>query len=124
MDPDAFQACFHGWIAGLREAAQEDQDFGRHIISIDGKADRRSHERARGVRPLHAVSVWSGDYGLTLVQVACEEESNEIAAIPEAIKLIDCNEAIVTIDAMGYISTRRADHRGVRRLRARPQRQP
>ena len=38
---------------------------------------------------------------MTLAQVACEEKSNEITAIPEVLKLIDVQEAIIAIDAMG-----------------------
>ena len=33
--------------------------------------------------------------------MACDEKSNEITAIPELLKLVDINGAIVTIDAMG-----------------------
>jgi predicted transposase YbfD/YdcC len=37
----------------------------------------------------------------TLGQVATEEKSNEIAAIPELLEIIDVEDAIVTIDAAG-----------------------
>lgn len=37
---------------------------------------------------------------MTLAQVATEEKSNKITAIPELLKLIDCAGAIITIDAM------------------------
>jgi len=33
--------------------------------------------------------------------VACEEKSNEITAIPEILRLVDIQGAIITIDAMG-----------------------
>jgi predicted transposase YbfD/YdcC len=38
---------------------------------------------------------------LSLGQVACDEKSNEITAIPELLRLVDIRGAIVTIDAMG-----------------------
>jgi predicted transposase YbfD/YdcC len=38
---------------------------------------------------------------LTLGQTACAEKSNEITAIPEVLRLVDIEGAIVTIDAMG-----------------------
>ncbi|MCH8148281.1 MAG: ISAs1 family transposase, partial [Planctomycetes bacterium] len=38
---------------------------------------------------------------MSLGQVATEEKSNEITAIPELIERIDVKGAIVTIDAMG-----------------------
>ena len=70
-------------------------------IAIDGKTLRRSHDRAAGLGPLHLVSAWASEYSLTLGQVATEEKSNEITAIPELIEKIDVKGAIVTIDAMG-----------------------
>ena len=50
---------------------------------------------------MHLVSAWASEHGLTLGQVATEEKSNEITAIPELIDRIDVKGAIVTIDAMG-----------------------
>ncbi len=50
---------------------------------------------------LHSVSIWTREFGLSLRQVVCAEKSNEIAAIPEVLKLVDIEGAIVTIDAMG-----------------------
>ena len=54
-----------------------------------------------GLGPLHLVSVWATENGLTLGQVATDEKSNEITAIPELIDRIDVKGVIVTIDAMG-----------------------
>jgi predicted transposase YbfD/YdcC len=34
-------------------------------------------------------------------QVACDDKSNEIDAIPELLRLVDITGAIITIDAMG-----------------------
>ena len=39
---------------------------------------------------LHLVTAWSSDNGLTLGQVAVEDKSNEITAIPELLKLLRC----------------------------------
>src|SRR5690606_7071390 len=55
----------------------------------------------KGLGALHLVSVWAGEYGLTLGQVACDEKSNEITAIPELLRLVDIEGAIITTDAMG-----------------------
>jgi predicted transposase YbfD/YdcC len=68
---------------------------------VDGKTLRRSHDRKNGLGPLHSVSVWAADFGMTLAQTACEEKSNEITAIPEVLKLVHIEGAIITIDAMG-----------------------
>lgn len=109
ITPAAFQACFYGWLASLQadvsnhsaslEAVKIPQQK-RHI-AIDGKSLRGSHDRGKGLGPLHLVSAWLSDCGLTLGQVSTPEKSNEITAIPELLKLIDCKGAIITIDAMG-----------------------
>ncbi|WP_161625868.1 ISAs1 family transposase, partial [Singulisphaera acidiphila] len=54
-----------------------------------------------GLGALHSVSVWASEYGLSLGQVACAEKSNEITAIPELLRQVDIEGAIITIDAMG-----------------------
>ena len=95
LKPEAFQACFQSWMASLVSEAT------RPTIAIDGKTMRRSHDRIRGLGPLHLVSAWASEHGLALGQVATEEKSNEITAIPELIDRIDVKGAIVTIDAMG-----------------------
>ena len=97
LKPQAFQTCFQSWIASL---VSEDEDI-RPMIAIDGKTLRRSHDRSGGLGPLHLVSAWASEHGLALGQVATEEKSNEITAIPELIDRIDVKGAIVTIDAMG-----------------------
>ena len=70
-------------------------------LAINGKTLRRSHDRRRNLGALHSVSVWASEFGLTLAQVATEEKSNEITAIPILLSLVDIHGAIITIDAMG-----------------------
>jgi predicted transposase YbfD/YdcC len=100
LRPESFQQCFVSWLACLRSASGDTQD-GPPILAVDGKTMRGSYDRSRGLGPLHLVSVWLTDAGLTLGQVATEEKSNEITAIPELLKLVDIKGAIITIDAMG-----------------------
>ena len=97
LKPEAFQECFQSWIASLMGEGVE----GRPVIAIDGKTARRSHDGKHGLGPLHLVSAWATENGLSLGQVATDEKSNEITAIPELIDRIDVKGAIVTIDAMG-----------------------
>jgi len=101
LDPAAFQACFAGWLRSLRLAAAEATEVGRPVLAVDGKTARRSHDRAKGLGALHAVTVWASDFGLALGCLACAEKSNEITAIPELLRLVDIEGGIVTIDAMG-----------------------
>lgn len=101
LQPAAFQACFVTWLQSLRARAAEVTGVDRPVLAVDGKTLRRSHDRGNGLGALHSVSVWASDFGLSLGQVACAEKSNEITAIPELLRLVDINGAIITIDAMG-----------------------
>ena len=101
LKPAAFQACFADWLRSLRAEAVAATGVEQPVLAVDGKTSRRSHDRGKGLGALHAVSVWAGEYGLSLGQVTCDEKSNEITAIPELLRLVDINGAIITIDAMG-----------------------
>jgi predicted transposase YbfD/YdcC len=85
----------------LRAEAAAETGVEQPVLAVDGKTARRSHDRSKGLGALHTVSVWASEYGLSLGQRACAEKSNEITAIPELLKLVDINGAIITIDAMG-----------------------
>jgi predicted transposase YbfD/YdcC len=98
LKPEAFQECFQEWVA---HAIGRDEGRPDRLIAIDGKTNRRSHDRAADLGPLHIVSAWASEEGVALGQVATEEKSNEITAIPLLLDRIDLTDALVTIDAMG-----------------------
>jgi predicted transposase YbfD/YdcC len=93
LDPAIFQDCFTAWINAVCA------HLGIQQVQIDGKALRGS----RGVDGtcLYLVSAWVGAHSLTLGQVAVEDKSNEITAIPKLLKLLELQGALVSIDAMG-----------------------
>ena len=95
LQPEAFQRCFAAWLNALVGPS------GAKFLSIDGKTLRRSHDGKQQLGPLHLVSVWANEQGLTLGQVATAEKSNEITAIPLLLDLVDVKDAIISIDAMG-----------------------
>jgi predicted transposase YbfD/YdcC len=101
LKPAAFQACFANWLNSLRDEAISTTGVERPILPVDGKTARRSHDRNNDLGALHSVSIWASEYGLSLGQVACDEKSNEITAIPVLLNLVDIKGAIITIDAMG-----------------------
>jgi len=101
LRPGAFQACFANWLNSLRATVAATTGVERPVLAVDGKTARRSHDRKNGLGALHSVSVWASEFGLSLGQVACAEKSNEITAIPELLRLVDIEGAIITIDAMG-----------------------
>jgi predicted transposase YbfD/YdcC len=95
LDRKQFAACLFQWTQALHEAT------GGKLLAIDGKTARRSFAKKTGKAALHLVTAWASENGLTLAQVACEEKSNEITAIPELLRLLDLRGQTVTIDAMG-----------------------
>jgi predicted transposase YbfD/YdcC len=93
LAPAVFQDCFTAWINALCA------HLGVKQVQIDGKALRGS--RGLDGTCLHLVSAWVGANSLTLGQVAVEDKSNEITAIPKLLKLLELEGALVSIDAMG-----------------------
>jgi predicted transposase YbfD/YdcC len=93
LNPQAFQACFREWVQAVSQALKI-----KHV-AIDGKTLRGSGSAKLG--PLHLVSAWATAQRLSLGQVAVDDKSNEITAIPALLGLLDLKGALVTIDAMG-----------------------
>jgi predicted transposase YbfD/YdcC len=98
LQPQAFQKCFQDWIT---HASRADAGGPARLVAIDGKTNRRSHDAAHGLGPLHLVSAWASEEGIALGQVATDVKSNEITAIPVLLKQIELTDTLVTIDAMG-----------------------
>lgn len=98
LKPEAFQKCFQEWVAHAIRAGDSGPS---RLIAIDGKTCRRSHDASQGLGPLHIVSAWASEEGIALGQVATEEKSNEITAIPRLLEQIDLTNALITIDALG-----------------------
>jgi predicted transposase YbfD/YdcC len=95
IDPQRFHACFVAWVNALHEVTAGE------VVNIDGKTLRRSFDRGKGIPALHIVSAWANDNGLVLGQVAVDDKSNEITAIPKLLEILELRGALVTIDAMG-----------------------
>lgn len=95
LDPEALSRCFAQWTAAVAEAT-----CGK-LVCIDGKTLRRSFDKASSKAAVHMVSAWATENRMVLGQVAIEEKSNEITAIPKLLELLDVSGCIVTIDAMG-----------------------
>lgn len=94
LDPKQFEASFLDWVQGISTTVQG-------VIAIDGKTLRGSHDRVASKRALHLVSAWAVENRLVLAQIATEEKSNEITAIPVLLRQLALAGCIVTIDAMG-----------------------
>lgn len=95
INPDMFQACFFEWIKSVIEI------FPENVIPIDGKSIRASRRDRKNLRALHIVSAFSCANGISLGQLIVDKKTNEITVIPELLKKICVEGAIVTLDAMG-----------------------
>ena len=92
LDPKEFQDRFIEWA----KAACGKQS--REIFSIDGKTMRGSKDTDK--KPIHIVSAWANKARAVFGQLATDEKSNEITAVPELLELLDIEGAIITADAM------------------------
>ncbi|MEJ6080900.1 ISAs1 family transposase [Vibrio sp. 1-Bac 57] len=89
------EQAFQTWISSLIEKT------GCHVIAVDGKTARRSFTTKDRKNALHTVSAWSCQHQLVLGQTAVDAKTNEITAIPELLSLLDIENSIITLDAMG-----------------------
>lgn len=90
LDPTELSKCLTNWLETTREK--------RNVVAVDGKTIRGSENANH--KAYHVVSAFVAENQITLGEVTVSEKSNEITAVPELLKLIDIEDAIVTADAM------------------------
>lgn len=91
IHPDELEKCFREWVSAVCQKTEQE------IVSIDGKTLRRS---GGSKNPIHMVSAWANKQQLVLGQVATDEKSNEITAVPQLLTVLDVAGCIITTDAM------------------------
>lgn len=97
MDPKEFEKAFRSWVSECCTSCA------KQTVSIDGKTIRGSKES--GKKAIHMVSAWANGAKLVLGQIATNEKSNEITAVPELLELLDIQDSVVTADAMSCQTT-------------------
>jgi predicted transposase YbfD/YdcC len=95
IDPKEFEQCFVNWVNAVFKRTDGD------IIPIDGKLLNGSSDKNSAIQAINVVGAFSTANNILLGQVKTSTKSNEIVAIPELLKLLDINNCIVTIDAIG-----------------------
>ena len=93
IEPQALLRNLNAWLNPVSEP-------GGREVNVEGKTMRGSG-KAGEHEALHIVSAWVGEQDVVLGQLATDEKSNEITAIPQVLELIDIRGDVVTIDAMG-----------------------
>ena len=94
LAPGSFAQAFGRWMAAACEAT------GLVPIAVDGKSARAA-KRDTATGCLHVVTAWAAENRLVLGTSSVADGSNEVAAIPELLRVLDLAGAIVTIDAAG-----------------------
>ena len=70
-------------------------------LAIDGKALRGAMEKTKGGTAPMLLNVVETARGLILAQLPVDSKTNEIAVIPELLKLLDIRGSVITVDAIG-----------------------
>lgn len=90
LKPDEVAKSLRNWLDTERER--------RAVVAIDGKTIRGSGNNEH--KAYHIVSAFVAENQITLGEITINEKSNEIAAVPELLEMIDIEGTIVTADAM------------------------
>jgi predicted transposase YbfD/YdcC len=94
LDPKRLAKTFLVWVDEISETIKKFT-----AVSIDGKTIRRS--RSEGKKAVHIVTAFASELQLVLGQLATDEKSNEITAIPKLLEMFCRKGMVITIDAMG-----------------------
>jgi predicted transposase YbfD/YdcC len=95
LDAEAFRRSFIDWVRAVHTLTAG------QVVAIDGKTMRGSVDRTKGKAALHVVSAWASENALVLGQLAVEDKSSEITAIPQLLEMLVLQGCIVTVDALG-----------------------
>ena len=95
LNPIIFENTFAQWVKKTFKLQAGE------VIAIDGKTMRGTLRGGKIGTGIHMVSAWASQAGLVLGQIATEEKSNEITAIPKLLEAMDLKGCTVTLDAMG-----------------------
>lgn len=94
LNPNAFQQGCLDWVRAVADVTNQE------IVPLDGKRRRRSHDRSNSQRAIELVSAWTKANRLMLGQVKVAEDSNEITAVPQLLRLLEIKGCMVTLDAL------------------------
>jgi predicted transposase YbfD/YdcC len=97
ISPECFGECLIELSQQLREKIPGD------VVAFDGKTHRRT--KGADCAALHMLNAWSVENRLVLGQVAVEEKSNEITAVPQLMDMLDLEGCVVTADALNCQKT-------------------
>lgn len=98
IDEEIFCLAFIEWMTGILNTKGIN-------IAIDGKALRGSTEKIRNRKTPYILNVIDTATALVIAQLPIAEKEKEITAIPKLLKLLNIQESLVTIDAIGTVQS-------------------
>ena len=98
LKPKALASVLREYIGDVRAVATQN-GLSRVLAGVDGKTLRGS--KGSDKKAKHIVTAFASELRIVLGEVAIEEKSNEITAIPKLLEMFCQKGMIITIDAMG-----------------------
>ena len=102
LNPETlYSSCIRFLIEKIDSLTVKNKD--KDVLSMDGKVTKgsgRNKENTEEIKALNTMSIYSHNYGVSLVQDYIEDKSNEIPMGPELIKKLDLTNCILTADAL------------------------
>ena len=102
LNPETlYSSCIKFLIEKIDELTIKDDS--KDVLSMDGKVSKgssRNKETTEEIKALNTMSIYSHNYGVSLVQDYIEDKSNEIPMGPELIRKLDLTNCILTADAL------------------------
>ena len=96
LDKHALEQKLGAWAGALVKPSPSDQK--PEAIAIDGKTLRGA--KKHGAAAAHLLSALGHRLGLTLLQVAVSDKTNEITAVQELLQGLILKDKIITVDAL------------------------
>lgn len=102
LNPETlYSSCINFLIEKIDDLTKKSNE--KDVLSMDGKVTKgssRNKENTEEIKALNTMSIYSHNYGVSLVQDYIEDKSNEIPMGPELIKKLDLTNCILTADAL------------------------
>jgi predicted transposase YbfD/YdcC len=94
IDPDSMKKNFAEWVSQIIS------DLTGCTVALDGKTIRSTEKMAKFERPLHIVTAFVSELGMTIASEAVDGKTNEIPTAQMLLKTLEIKGSVVVADAM------------------------
>jgi len=95
VDKQSLEKQFRAWVKELLP-----NSLSGKVVSFDGKTICSTANSINYEKPLHIVSAYITELGLTLGQLAVNDKTNEIPTVQQLIEELDLEGTIIVADAL------------------------